>query len=64
MRDRNNITNESFIGAQIAEGKLSASYINSIPPAIGRTFGAENKPRRGADRIGPSKGQQSRFKLT
>lgn len=61
MRDPNTTSNEKFVGSQIAEGKLSATYINQIPPKIGRTATAEAKPRRGADRIGQSDGQAARF---
>jgi hypothetical protein len=61
MRDPNTTSNEKFVGSQISEGKLSASYINQIPPKIGRTATAEAKPRRGADRIGQSDGQAARF---
>ncbi len=64
MRDPNTSSNEAFVGSQIAEGKLSASYINSIPPAIGRTVSSEPKPRRGSDRIGQSDGQAARFKTS
>jgi hypothetical protein len=63
MRDVNTTSNEAFIGSQIAEGKLSPTYINSIPPKIGRTVNNEKKPRRGSDRIGPSDGQQARFEV-
>lgn len=63
MRDPNTITNKSFVGSQIAEGKLSPTYINQIPPAIGRTVGPEPKARRGADTIGQSDGQLARFKI-
>jgi hypothetical protein len=63
MRDTNTTSNEAFIGSQIAEGKLSPTYINNIPPAIGRTVSADAKPRRGSDRIGGSEGQQARFKV-
>ena len=63
MRDPNTSANTSFVGSQIAEGKLSATYINSIPPAIGRTVGIEAKARRGSDRIGQSDGQLARYKI-
>ena len=62
MRDPNTSSNEAFVGSQIAEGKLSATYINSIPPKIGRTVGLEPKPRRGSNTIGQSDGQAARFK--
>lgn len=61
MRDPITAANKKFVSAQIAEGKLSASYINSIPPAIGRTVSNDAQPRRGSERIGPSNGQKVRF---
>ena len=63
MRDPNTSANTSFVGSQIAEGKLSATYINQIPPAIGRTANKDPKPKRGADRIGQSDGQRARFEI-
>lgn len=63
MRDPNTSSNEKFVGSQIAEGKLSPTYINQIPPAIGRTSGKEAKAKRGADAIGQSDGQLARFKI-
>ena len=63
MRDPNTSSNENFVGSQIAEGKLSPTYINQIPPAIGRTSGKEAKAKRGADAIGQSDGQLARFKI-
>ena len=61
LRDPITAANKKFVSAQIAEGKLSASYINSIPPAIGRTVSNDAQPRRGSERIGPSNGQKVRF---
>ncbi len=61
MRDTNTSSNTKFVGAQIAEGKLSPTYINQIPPKIGRTATLETQPRRGKNRIGQSDGQIARF---
>jgi hypothetical protein len=61
MRDTNTSSNTKFVGAQISEGKLSPTYINQIPPKIGRTATLETQPRRGKNRIGQSDGQIARF---
>ena len=52
MRDPITSSNKQFVGTQISEGKLSATYINAIPPAIGRTVTKESLPRRNRTPIG------------
>ena len=62
LRDPQTLANKKFVGAQIAEGKLSATYINAFPPATGRKIGAEPAPRRGRIPIGgSSSGATKRF---
>ena len=52
MRDPITSSNKQFVGTQISEGKLSGTYINAIPPAIGRTVTKESLPRRNRTPIG------------
>ena len=52
MRDPITSSNKQFVGTQIAEGKLSSTYIQSIPPAIGRTVKKGSEPRRSETPIG------------
>jgi len=62
LRDPITIANEKFIGSQIAEGKLSASYIRPTPTSIGRTVSNEPGIKRGSTPIGnSSKGINKRF---
>ena len=62
LRDPQTLANKKFVGAQIAEGKLSASYINAFPPATGRKIGSDPAPRRGSIPIGGSSaGATKRF---
>ena len=63
MRDPNNYANALFIGAQVAEGKLSPSYGIVAPPSIKRTY-AKGKSFRGETPIGnSSKGAAKRVKI-
>ncbi len=52
MRDPITSSNKQFVGTQISEGKLSATYINAIPPAIGRTSKKGETSRRSQTPIG------------
>jgi len=52
MRDPITSSNKQFVGTQISEGKLSGTYVNAIPPAIGRTVTKESLPRRNRTPIG------------
>ena len=61
LRDPNTLSNMKFIGAQIAEGKLSPTYINATPPAIGRVVKNVPGAKRGITAIGrQSKGKTKR----
>jgi len=61
LRDPNTLSNMKFVGAQIAEGKLSPTYINATPPAIGRVVKNTPAPKRGITPIGrQSKGKTKR----
>lgn len=53
IRDPNNYANQKFIGAQVAEGKLSPSYAIIAPPSVKRTY-AKGKSIRGSVPIGNS----------
>jgi hypothetical protein len=49
LRDPNALRNETFINAQILEGKLSADYINPVPPfGYGRVVNKGTTPIRGS----------------
>jgi hypothetical protein len=61
MRDPNTINNTKFIGTVIAEGKLSSSYVNPVPPSIGRIVGPEPIPRRGKQTLGNRGDTTKRF---
>ena len=62
LRDPLTLANKKFIGAQIAEGKLSPAYVNSVPPSIGRTVPNEGGIKRGFTPIGnSSRGRSKRF---
>lgn len=61
MRDPNTVNNKKFIGTAIAEGKLSSSYVNPVPPTIGRIVGPEPTPRRGRQPIGNRGDTTKRF---
>ena len=64
LRDPNTLANKKFVGAQIAEGKLSPSYINAVPPAIGRRISNDPTPRRGNTPLGnSSRGRTKRFSV-
>ena len=52
MRDPITSSNKQFVGTQISEGKLSGTYINAIPPAIGRTSKKGETTRRSQTPIG------------
>ena len=61
LRDPNTLSNMKFVGAQIAEGKLSPTYINATPPAIGRVVKNVPGAKRGITAIGrQSKGKTKR----
>jgi hypothetical protein len=62
LRDPLTLANKKFVGAQIAEGKLSPAYVNSVPPSIGRTVPNEGGIKRGFTPIGnSSRGRSKRF---
>lgn len=62
LRDPITLANQKFVGAQIAEGKLSGNYINPTPPSIGRTVANEGGVKRGYTPIGnSSRGRTKRF---
>jgi hypothetical protein len=62
LRDPLTLANKKFVGAQIAEGKLSPAYVNSVPPSIGRTVPNEGGIKRGFTAIGnSSRGRSKRF---
>ena len=64
LLDPNTLANKKFVGAQIAEGKLSPSYINAVPPAIGRRISKDPTPRRGNTPLGnSSRGRTKRFSV-
>ena len=46
LRDKSNLTNQSFIGSAIAEGNLSATFANAIPNNLGRKSSLEASVRR------------------
>ena len=49
LRDPNTLRNETFINAQILEGKLSSDYINPVPPyGYGRVVNKDTTPLRGS----------------
>lgn len=49
LRDPNTLRNETFINAQILEGKLSSDYINPVPPyGYGRVVNKGTTPIRGS----------------
>jgi hypothetical protein len=54
LRDRNTLGNAKFIGAMIAEGKLSPGYIQAAPSKIGRIVSVDASPQRGSISIGNS----------
>ena len=54
LRDRNTLGNAKFIGAMIAEGKLSPGYIQAAPSKIGRAVSVDASPQRGSISIGNS----------
>ena len=62
LRDPLTLANKKFVGAQIAEGKLSPAYVNSVPPSISRTVPNEGGIKRGFTPIGnSSRGRSKRF---
>ena len=62
LRDPLTLANKKFVGAQIAEGKLSPAYVNPVPPSIGRTVPNEGGIKRGFTPIGnSSRGRSKRF---
>lgn len=52
MRNPANKNNLSFTQEQIADGVLSASYVEKIPPHIDRIIGKKSQVRLGGDDIG------------
>jgi hypothetical protein len=47
LRDAANLRNKDFIGSQLTEGKLSATYINKVPTKTGRVANNEGNIIRG-----------------
>ena len=65
MRDDGNLENKTFIGNAVATGKLSPSYTNTTPPAMGRVSGKGTESIRGATALGGSTPASStKFKAT
>ena len=49
LRDAANLRNKDFIGSQLTEGKLSATYINKVPSKTGRVANNEGNTIRGCN---------------
>lgn len=52
LRDPKNYTNNKFVGAQIAEGKLSPTYVEKTHPNVGRIVKNQKRPIRGRTKLG------------
>jgi hypothetical protein len=64
LRDPKNYSNTKFVGSQIAEGKLSPTYIEKTHPIIGRIIKNESTSFRGKTKLGsPPLGTVKRVKL-
>ena len=63
LRDPSIFNNEKFIGALIGEGRLSSSYADQRPPALGRASNKKPSLRFGRTLLGnnPSENRSKRF---
>ncbi len=61
LRDPNNINNETFVGAILSEGIISAEFASIAPKEIGRTITAEKTIQRGDASIGTQDGTSELF---
>jgi hypothetical protein len=52
LRDPKNYTNNKFVGAQIAEGKLSPTYVEKTHPNVGRIVKNQKRAIRGRTTLG------------
>ena len=61
LRDKNALSNKTFIGAMISEGKLNPGYIQAAPSKIGRSVPYDPTPRRGTSGFGNRSNPNKRF---
>jgi len=63
LRDPNNVNNEQFISALIADGTISPFYTLISPLSTGRIVGGDKVPRRGTDPIGRTLNPSKLYKV-
>ncbi len=62
LRDPANLKNQTFTGALVTEGIISANFAVPVLPKFGRIVGPEKTPRRGTESIGSQDGRTKLFK--
>tara|TARA_Y100000114_G_scaffold118165_1_gene112628 strand:+ start:4302 stop:6323 length:2022 start_codon:yes stop_codon:yes gene_type:complete len=61
LRDPNNLNNETFVGAAITDGILSANFASLVPKVTDRTNGREKIPTFTSTPLGKTRNQNKRF---
>ena len=63
LRDPANLKNQTFTGALVTEGIISANFAVPVLPKFGRIVGPEKTPRRGTESIGSQDARTTIFKV-